>query len=65
MILRIPSKQKNYPLTDLVKAAAKSKIKKIEVKENKNSHAFHGTAALFSDCNWSLKQGGQEQSKIY
>ncbi|WP_375581074.1 chemotaxis-specific protein-glutamate methyltransferase CheB [Marivirga tractuosa] len=38
-------KAKNYPLTALVKAAAESKIKKIEVKENKNSHAFHGTAA--------------------
>jgi len=38
-------KAKNYPLTSLVKAAAQSKIKKIEVKENKNSHAFHGIAA--------------------
>jgi two-component system chemotaxis response regulator CheB len=38
-------KAKDYPLTTLVKAAAQSKIKKIEVKENKNSHAFHGTVA--------------------
>jgi two-component system chemotaxis response regulator CheB len=38
-------KAKNYPLTTLVKVAAKSKIKKIEVKENRNEHSFHGKAA--------------------
>jgi len=38
-------KAKNYPLTTLVRAAAQSKIRKIEVKENKNNHAFHGAAS--------------------
>ncbi len=35
-------KAKNYPLTDLVKVAAKSNIKNLKVKENTNQHAFHG-----------------------
>jgi two-component system chemotaxis response regulator CheB len=38
-------KSESYPLTALVKAAAESKIRKVEVKENRNSHAFHGASA--------------------
>lgn len=38
-------KAENYPLTTLVKVAAQSKTKKIDVKENRNEHTFHGKAA--------------------
>lgn len=38
-------KAKDYPLNSLIKAAAQSNIKKVEVKENRNAHAFHGAVA--------------------